>query len=114
MNIKKIFSYKILAWISLFPILGGIVAWVASWLKLYKATGTKKYIFLSYLVLCAYSIVIAIPFALCISALADKNNGVKIAVGLPFAYTFMLGLGLVMVFFSYRMEKRYDARIISE
>ena len=42
---KKLISYKLLYYLSLIPFLGLFIAWISSWMNIYRTTNNRKYIF---------------------------------------------------------------------
>ena len=47
---KKLISYKKLYYLSLIPILGLLIAWLCSWLNIYRRTNDRKYVFFHFLI----------------------------------------------------------------
>ena len=74
---KKFISYKFLYYLSLIPFLGLLIAWICSWLNIYRSTDDRKYVFLHFLIWI---------FPMCI---------VGVIVGIC-AITFMVGLSPMM------------------
>ena len=47
---KKFISYKFLYYLSLIPFLGLLIAWLCSWVNIYRRTNDRKYVFLHALI----------------------------------------------------------------
>ena len=106
---KKIIPYKILYLLSLIPVLGMLVAWLCSWLNIYRKTADKKYIFLHYvlwmLAFCGLGVFIAIYVIVVVPIF---NEQLKFIFGLMLGYLVCLISAIACVCISKRIIKKYD------
>ena len=47
---KNLISYKMQYYLSLIPFVGLFIAWITSWINIWRKTKDKKYIFLHYII----------------------------------------------------------------
>ena len=84
---KKIISYKLLSYLSLVPVIGFLIAWLCSWINIYRQTRKRKYIFLHYIIwLLPLCMVGGVLYICIVIFMANFTSQQKIICGLVLSY----------------------------
>lgn len=109
---KKLISYKILYYLSLIPFLGLIIAWICSWLNIYRRTNDRKYVFLHYLIwifpMCIASGIVVISV---MTFMVELSPMMKMICGLVIGYIACLIMSISCIGISKGIINKYDSKI---
>lgn len=112
MNKKKI-SYKIQYYLSLIPFVGFLIAWIISWINIYRKTNDRKYVFLHFIIwllpMCIAGGLVAlytVTFMPCLEPI------LKTVLGIIVSYAACLIMAISCIGISKWIIDRYDSKFI--
>ena len=110
---KKIISYKILYYLSLIPFLGLFIAWICSWLNIYRRTNDRKYVFLHCLIwILPICIAGGIAAVSSMTFMVNLSPIMKTVFGLVIGYIACLIMSISCIAISKWIISKYDLKII--
>ena len=113
---NKFVSYRTCSLLSLIPFIGFLIAWLLSWLTIYKVTKDRKYIFLHYLIWILPMIISGGLFAVCYFSLFAKiaNQQLLILCTLIGAYLVCVIIAYSAIFIAKKIIDNYNKKMLSE
>ena len=110
---KKLIPYKILYYLSLIPFLGLLIAWVCSWLNIYRSTNSKKYIFIHYLIWILPMCIVGVIVVICVMTFMGNLTPLwKTICGLVISYVACLIMSISCVSIANGIIKKYDLNCV--
>lgn len=110
---KKLISYKILYYLSLIPFLGVLIAWLCSWLNIYRRTNDRKYVFLHFLIWIFPMCIVGVIVGICsMTFMVELSPIMKTICGLIIGYVACLIMSISSIAISKGIISRYDSKII--
>ena len=110
---KKLIPYKILYYLSLIPLIGMLIAWICSWLNIYRRTNDKKYIIFNWLIWILPLFVVGGFTAICaMTFMVDFSPVMKTVCGIVISYIDCLIVSISCISISKAIIKRYDLKSV--
>lgn len=110
---KKLVSYKILYYLSLIPFLGLLVAWLCSWLNIYRRTNDRKYVFLHFLIWIFPMCIVGAIVGICsMTFMVELSPMMKTICGLIIGYVACLIMSISCIGISKGLISKFDSKSI--
>lgn len=110
---KKIIPYHILYYLSLIPYIGFLIAWICSWVNIFRKTNHRKYIFYHYVFwlipLCVAGGLVTVCLLTFMDALSVEWKFIS-ALGL--SYIACLIMSVSCIFIAKKITDRYDLKFM--
>ena len=110
---KNLISYKKQYYLSLIPIVGFLIAWITSWINIWRRTKDKKYIFLHYILWILPMCIVGGLVAVCaMTFMPSLTATMRVVFGFIIGYIACLIMSVSSIFISQIIIDKYDSKFI--
>lgn len=111
---KNLIFYKMQYYLSLIPFVGLFIAWITSWINIWRTTKDKKYIFLHYILCILPMCIVGGLVAICaMTFIPSLTATIRVVCGVIIGYIACLIMSVSSIFISKIIIDKYDLKFLN-